>query len=177
MTLKKTEFAADEFPSFDDAVIFKRVDFSIATITNEQSSINALISWLYKRSETYIDAFEFKPIKKIDRGDEELRRSIFDETEILQMRVALEEYVANVTRDLGYERNLSKVVTGYYLLISMITGMRRGEQLRLKWKDIEFKTQAVKDATEDDAFNLVIIHIDADISKVKKPCNIYVHEN
>ena len=122
-----------------------------------------MISWLYKRSETYIDIFEFKPIKKIDRGDEELRRSIFDETEIWQMRVALEEYVPNASRDLGDEGNLSKFVTGSYLLISMITGMRRGEQLQLKWKDIELKTQAVEDATEDDAFNLLRIHLDADI--------------
>jgi site-specific recombinase XerD len=155
----------------------KSVNVSITTIANEQSTINALINWLYKHGETYIDAFEFPAFKKIDRGDEELRRSIFDEEEIWQMRVTLESYVANAKRDLDTDGNLSKFVTGLYLLISMITGMRRGEQLQLKWKDIEFKQQAVKEASEDDAFNLVRIHIDADISKVKKTRNIYVHDN
>ncbi len=155
----------------------KSVDVSVTTITNEQSTINALISWLYKHSETYIDSFEFPPMKKIDRGDEELRRSIFDEEEIWQIRLALENYVAEAKRDLSAEGNLSKFVTGLYLLISMITGMRRGEQLQLKWKDIQFKQQQVKDGTEDDAFNLVRIHIDADISKVQKTRNLYVHDN
>lgn len=155
----------------------KKVDVSITTIANEQSTINALIHWLYKHNETHIESFEFPPIKKIDRGDEELRRSIFDETEIWQIRQALENYVSEAKRDLDADGNLSKFVTGYYLLISLITGMRRGEQLQLKWKDIEFKQQRVKGGSEEDAFNMVRIHIDADISKVQRTRNIYVHDN
>ena len=29
-----------------------------------------MLSWLYRRNETYIEAFDFKPLKRIDRGDE-----------------------------------------------------------------------------------------------------------
>ncbi len=155
----------------------KRISVSVTTIANEQSTINALINWLHKRSETYLNAFEFKPIKKIDRGDDDVRRSIFDENEIWRIREALEKYVTDAKRNLDTEGNLSKFVTGSYLLISMITGMRRGEQLQLKWKHIGFKTKAVKGGSEDDAFNMVKIHIPAEITKVRKTRHLYVHDN
>ena len=53
------------------------------TVANEQSTINAMMAWLYKRNESYIDGFDFKPLKRIDRGDEVLRRSTFTDDEIV----------------------------------------------------------------------------------------------
>ena len=47
----------------------KKINVSRTTVANEQSSINAMIAWLFKRNETYIEAFDFKPLKRIDRGD------------------------------------------------------------------------------------------------------------
>jgi site-specific recombinase XerD len=155
----------------------KSVNVSITTIANEQSTINALINWLYKHSETYIDAFEFPAFKKIDRGDEELRRSIFDEEEIWHVRKALEDYVNEAKRNLDDRANLSKFVTGLYLLISSITGMRRGEQMQLIWNYVEFKTKPIKGAAEEDAMNLVRIHIPFNITKWEKTRNIYVNDN
>jgi len=44
----------------------KRNDIKISqsTIVNEQSSINAMVSWLFKKNECYIEAFDFKKLKK-----------------------------------------------------------------------------------------------------------------
>ena len=38
----------------------KKIAVSQSTVENEQSTINALISWLYKRNETLIEGFDFK---------------------------------------------------------------------------------------------------------------------
>ena len=46
------------------------LNVSQTTVANEQSTINAMMAWLYKRKETYTEGFDFKPLKRIDRGDE-----------------------------------------------------------------------------------------------------------
>ena len=46
----------------------KKLPVSRTTVLNEQSSINAMMSWLHKRGESYIEAFEFKKLGKIDTG-------------------------------------------------------------------------------------------------------------
>jgi len=85
----------------------KKVGVSQNTVANEQSTINAMMHWLYKRNETYIEAFDFKPLKRIDRGDEALRRSIFTVDELLAIRDRLEEYVGEAKRDTGSEDSFS----------------------------------------------------------------------
>jgi len=40
------------------------------TVKNEQSSINAMMKWLYKKKETNIDGFDFKKISPTDRTDD-----------------------------------------------------------------------------------------------------------
>jgi hypothetical protein len=52
----------------------KSISISQSTVENEQSTINAMMKWLHKRGETYIDSFDFKKLKRIDRGSEENRR-------------------------------------------------------------------------------------------------------
>lgn len=43
----------------------KNLAISQTTVENEQSTINAMIGWLYKRKEAYIDGFEFKKFKRL----------------------------------------------------------------------------------------------------------------
>lgn len=146
----------------------KKINVSQTTVANEQSTINAMLSWLYRRNETYIEAFDFKPLKRIDRGDEALRRSTFTDEEVIVIKQELEKYIAEAKGNVDEEGNMSKVINGYYLLISIITGLRRGEQLQLKWSDIKWLEKNVKGQAEDDTYSLVKITVRAETTKVRK---------
>ena len=146
----------------------KKINVSQTTVANEQSTINAMLSWLYRRNETYIEAFDFKPLKRIDRGDEALRRSTFTDEEVIVIKQELEKYITEAKSNVDEEGNMSKVINGYYLLISIITGLRRGEQLQLKWSDIKWLEKNVKGQAEDDTYSLVKITVRAETTKVRK---------
>ena len=154
----------------------KKINVSQTTVANEQSSINAMLAWLYKRNETYIDGFDFKPLKRIDRGDEALRRSTFEDDEIGRIKTELEKYITEAKKNIKEEGNLAKTITGYYLLISIITGLRRGEQLQLKWSDIKWLEKNVKGQAADDTYSLVKITVRAETTKVRKTRHFVVKD-
>lgn len=154
----------------------KKINVSQTTVANEQSSINAMLAWLYKRNETYIQAFDFKPLKRIDRGDEALRRSTFEDEEIVSIKTELEKYIADAKKNIKEEGNLAKAITGYYLLISIITGLRRGEQLQLKWSDIKWLEKNVKGQAADNTYSLVKITVRAETTKVRKTRHFVVKD-
>lgn len=145
----------------------KNISASQSTIVNEQSTINAMMSWLYKRKHTYIDGFDFKKMKRIDRGDDDLRRAMFTDEEIGEIRYQLEIHVAEALKDIAKDGNLASAVAGYYHLISIITGLRRGEQLQLRWQDIEHIEHLVG-GDEDNSHSLVKIKVRRETSKVDK---------
>ena len=166
----------------------KKLPVGRTTVLNEQSSINAMMSWLHKRGETYIEAFDFKKLPSIDTGDERNRRNTFTDEEIVAIKTELEKYIKEGKEDLSLYGNLNKVVTSYYLLIAIITGLRRGEQLQLTWNDIswlekqvkaEKKEEANKEQQEQsneseevveeaDTYSLVKITVRASTTKVRK---------
>lgn len=158
----------------------KKLPVSRTTVLNEQSSINAMMSWLHKRGESYIEAFEFKKLGKIDTGDERTRRNTFTDEEIAGIKTELEKYIKEAKEDLSLYGNLNKVVTSYYLLISIITGLRRGEQLQLTWSDISWLEKQVKsDSNEDEegeTYSLVKITVRGKTSKVGKTRNFVVKD-
>ena len=154
----------------------KKINVSQTTVANEQSTINAMLSWLYRRNETYIEAFDFKPLKRIDRGDEALRRSTFTDEEVIVIKQELEKYITEAKCNVDEEGNMSKVINGYYLLISIITGLRRGEQLQLKWSDIKWLEKNVKGQAEDDTYSLVKITVRAETTKVRKTRHFVVKD-
>ena len=154
----------------------KKINVSQTTVANEQSTINAMLSWLYRRNETYIEAFDFKPLKRIDRGDEALRRSTFTDEEVIVLKQELEKYITEAKGNVDEEGNISKVINGYYLLISIITGLRRGEQLQLKWSDIKWLEKNVKGQAEDDTYSLVKITVRAETTKVRKTRHFVVKD-
>ena len=154
----------------------KKINVSQTTVANEQSTINAMLSWLYRRNETYIEAFDFKPLKRIDRGDEALRRSTFTDEEVIVIKQELEKYTTEAKGNVDEEGNMSKVINGYYLLISIITGLRRGEQLQLKWSDIKWLEKNVKGQAEDDTYSLVKITVRAETTKVRKTRHFVVKD-
>ena len=142
----------------------KNIAISQTTVLNEQSTINAMMSWLYKNKETHIESFEFKKLPRIDRGDEALRRSSFTDDEIKAITLTLEKYIAEAYKDSSDEANVVKILVGYHLLIAIIGGMRRGEQLQLRWSDIDWIARDV----EGTPYCLVKIRVRAETSKVRK---------
>lgn len=140
------------------------LSISQTTVLNEQSTINAMMSWLYKNKESYIEAFDFKKLPRIDRGDESQRRSTFTDDEIKDISAVIEGNLADAAKSLDEEDNLIKYVVSHYLLISIASGLRRGEQLQLRWQDIEWLERKV--GGEDRS--LVKITVRGETSKVRK---------
>jgi hypothetical protein len=79
--LERTD-CEDYFASRTKTKKKETIRISQTTVENEQSSVNAMMSWLYKHKETYIDGFDFKKLKAVDKGSEANRRNTFtgDET-------------------------------------------------------------------------------------------------
>lgn len=146
------------------------IKISQSTIVNEQASINAMINWLFKRNETYIDAFDFKKLKPIDAGDLALKRPIFTKDELKRIDNVLRVYVHEPAEDKNDKNNSTKAVCGYFNAISMLTGMRRGEMMQLKWKHINFKDSELQVRKADGRFvdTLFFITIPGAISKVRR---------
>lgn len=151
----------------------KSIPISQSTVENEQSTINAMMKWLHKRGETYIDSFDFKKLKRIDKGAEENRRGSFDDNEITSIRIALNKYISEAEQDLHSAGNYIKAVTGCYLGFSLNTGLRRGEQLQLRFcdvEDMELKESRAK------PFDLVRITVRGETSKVRKTRKLVVKD-
>lgn len=142
----------------------KKQTLSATTVENEQSTINAMMKWLFKHNETYIDSFEFTKLKRVDRGNESLRRNSFTDDEIKDIGIVLDKYIAEALQNIDEKSNIVKVITGYYLMISLMFGLRRGEQVQLEWRDYEEFEHKV----DGRDYNLVKLTIRAEISKVHK---------
>ena len=114
------------------------IKISQSTIVNEQSTINAMMSWLFKKNETLIEAFDFKKLKPLDAGDLALKRPVFSKEELAWIDEVLRVYVKEPADDKNDKNNATKAICGHFLAMSMLTGMRRGELLQLRWKHIGF---------------------------------------
>jgi len=143
----------------------KGLKISQATVENEQSTINAMMAWLYKRKETYIDSFDFKKLPRIDKGKEENRRALFTDSEFKAIGIALDGYIKEAEKDLSNNANLMQAIVGYYLGFSSITGLRRGEQLQLRWADVE---EMEHKEARNKKFDLLKITVRGETSKVGK---------
>jgi integrase len=143
----------------------KKIQVSATTIANEQSSINAMIKWLYKKGDTYIDGFDFKKLPKVDRGEEANRRNTFTDAEVERIKTALDDYIKNAEKDLKGEGNVQKAVGGYYLGVSLISGLRRGEQLQLRWTDINNDLGYREEGRKNE---LIKIRVRGETSKVRQ---------
>ena len=58
---------------------------SLTTVKNEQSTINAMIEWLYKRNEVTIREFDFKKLPRVDHSEEAIRRATFTREEVTDL--------------------------------------------------------------------------------------------
>lgn len=152
----------------------EKLKVSQSTVENEQSTINAMMGWLFKKNETYIDKFDFKKLKRVDKGLEENRRQTFTEAEIASIDKSLKEYIKEAEKELGGELALSKAITGTYIGALMVTGMRRGELLQQKWSDI---AEMEHNQARNKSFDLVKITVRGETSKVRKTRRFVVKDN
>ena len=152
----------------------KELQISQTTVANEQATINALMKWLYKRGETYIDGFDFRKLPKVDTGDEGNRRNTFTDDEVERITAALGNYIKDAKRDLKDDANVSKAITACYLGVSLISGLRRGEALQLRWSDIEDMEHGIARRAD---FDLVKIVVRGTTSKVRKTRKFVVKDS
>jgi integrase len=152
----------------------KKLAVSSITIANEQATINAMMKWLYKRNETYIDGFDFKKLPKTDKGEEANRRNTFTDAEVERIVTALDEYIKNAEKDLKGEGNVQKALGGYYLGVSLISGLRRGEQLQLRWTDIDNDLGYREEGRKNE---LVKIKVRGETSKVRQTRRFIVKDD
>ena len=145
---------------------------ALSTISNEQSTINSMIKWLHKKGEVYIDSFDFETISIRNTSEENARRESFTDQEVRDFRLAIPNYIQEAKKDMTDLENRSRVLSGYYLLIASISGLRTGEQKQLKWKDIHFETHKVK----DEEFEMVKIGVRKETSKVRKSREYYIRD-
>ena len=152
----------------------KKLPVSSITIANEQATINAMMKWLYKRNETHIDGFDFKKLPKTDKGEEANRRNTFTDAEVERIVETLDEYIKNAEKGLKEEGNVQKAIGGYYLGISLISGMRRGEQLQLRWTDID---NELGNRSEVLRYELIKIRVRGETSKVRQTRRFIVKDD
>jgi integrase len=141
---------------------------SQTTVENEQSTINAMIAWLFKKKESYIEGFDFKKLKALDKGAEENRRQAFTDEEITAIDKALKEYIREATADIRTDANVVKAVCGFYLGVCMVTGMRRGELLQLKWSDIDELEINKKETRENVLVKITVRGVTSKVRKTRK---------
>ncbi len=171
--LERTD-CEDYFASRTKTKKKETIRISQTTVENEQSSVNAMMAWLYKHKETYIDGFDFKKLKAVDKGSEANRRNTFTDDETARWTVELSKYIKEAEKDLTEPNNFVKAVCGYYLGFSLITGLRRGEQLQLKWSDVEDMEHT---EARGNGFDLIKVTVRGETSKVRKTRKFVVKDS
>jgi integrase len=152
----------------------KKLAVSLTTIANEQATINAMMKWLYRRNETYIDGFDFKKLPKTDKGEDANRRNTFTDAEVERIVKALNDYIKTAEKELKGEGNVQRAVGGYYLGVSLISGLRRGEQLQLRWNDIDNHLGYREEGRKNE---LVKIRVRGETSKVRQTRRFIVKDD
>lgn len=149
----------------------KALPASPTTIANEQSTINAMMRWLFRNNEAAIDGFDFKKLPKVDKKDDTIRRSTFTQGEISQVGVAIKKYWNRDKNKLDEKEWLSRRLACYYFLIASVTGLRTGEQRQLRWGDVTTILRS------DLSIDLVSIRVRAETSKVRQSREFMVRDN
>jgi integrase len=148
----------------------KKLPASQTTIKNEQSTINAMMKYLFKRNETNIDSFDFRKLARIDSNDDAIRRSTFTTEEAAEFEAATHQYLAKVENDLDDDKNLIKFICCYYYLIGMLSGLRTGEHRQLKWSDLSWEehTATNEQTKKQSKISIVKFKIRPETSKWRK---------
>ena len=150
----------------------KKLPVSHSTVMNEQSTINAMVKYLFDHHEIYFNSFYFPPVKRIDKRDENIRRASFKFSEVDHLEyVVIPDYIKEASKDLNKRDNLNKFISAYYFLIAINTGMRTGEQRQLRWCDIKTEARTNEDTGELESWTDVNIRMET--TKTRKSRSFY----
>lgn len=142
----------------------RRLPIKQVTIQNEQSSINAMMRWLFRNNETYIDAFDFRRLPRVDHRNEELRRSTLERHEYERLLSVMRSYCLRRKNGLDEQEWRIRQLVRHYVIVAAATGMRVGEQRQLRWKDIDGHMLMTEQRS---VFSMVTITVRAATSKVR----------
>jgi len=151
----------------------KKLPISPTTVLNEQSTINAMLAWLFRNNETTIDHFEFKKLPKQDSKSDAVRRSTFSPSEISDIGAAIERYWNKERNKLDDKEWQARKMACYYFLVASITGLRTGEQRQLTWGDVSFSDTIAK---KKDFVAIVKLKVRAETSKVRQSRSFMVRD-
>lgn len=139
------------------------------TIQNEQSTINACITWLFRNNETHIDKFDFNKLPKIDSNNEAIRRATFTNDEYIGLCRAASKYANELVKTEKQDEYLVRTIVRRFITIAANSGMRIGELMQLKWNDISIEQIEIK----GEEHTLARISVRAETSKVRKSRILY----
>lgn len=134
------------------------------TIENEQSTINACIKYLFKIHLCHVPELEFPKLKKIDRNNEDIRRSTVTSDEYYDMIKYMRDYTARKKHKLDDKTYRLRMLVRHWIIIAANSGLRSGEQRQLRWSDITIQSHNI--GGEDHVFARLCIRFDT--SKVRK---------
>lgn len=149
----------------------KSLQISQTTVLNEQSTINAMMLWLYKRKHTDLPSIEFDKLQRADRGDKTKRRDTFSDDEVAAIEQATLTYCDRTLNKLTDDEWQQRRLACYYFLIAIVTGLRTGEQRQLTWRDIVFTSTSNKSRTKQ--ISMVQITVRKETSKVRNTRTFY----
>lgn len=136
------------------------------TIENEQSTINAMMSFLFKNGETHIDGFDFRKLPRVDTRDDKVRRATFTRGEIEALDKAIGAYCDRQANKLDELEWYTRMMMGALFRMSFKSGMRPGEIRQLKWTDVQVTNHFSKKRRK--FIRLMRVSVRAATSKVRK---------
>lgn len=149
----------------------RRLEISVTTVANEQATINAMIGWLFKKGETYIEKFDFPPLPKRDKNDSRIIRQTLTREEVDDIRNVIDSYI--LEEGLSDKEAQNRTLSCYYILISSVTGMRTGELRQLKWGDIKW----TREFRKKKGIGITKIRVRWDTSKTRNSRELMVADN
>lgn len=133
------------------------------TVSNEQSTINACMKFLFRNGETHIDSFDFPKLPKIDKRNDAVRRATFTNKEWEDIIKAMRTYCAKSNKKVDADERLIRKIVQHYMLIAANSGLRVGEQRQLRWSDVTIERRKANGEERV----LARIHVRAETSKVR----------
>ena len=144
------------------------------TVQNEQSTINAMMDWLFKRGEARIDSFDFRRLPRIDTRNEAVRRSTFYDVEIQSINKAIDSYCEREEHGLDEREWLMRCAACQFFRMAAMSGLRTGELRQLTWHDVWWSGHWSEEHKR--SISLVHVTVRAETSKVRKTRMLYFQD-